>query len=112
MMSGAAASEDLPRGEGDQLLRARSAADYWGSCGAVGSAFAGAESPLAGALSAGAELPASAGAVGTGELSGGSAGAVRVSRSIAERIGSRGLRLRSASKIACRAPEGPSRHSG
>src|SRR5712664_1701952 len=98
MMSGVAASEDLPRGEGaiSRCARGRKQkgarqrphrADYWGSCGAFGSAFAGGESPLAGALSAGAELPASAGAAGAGGVSAGSAGAVRVSRSIAERIG-------------------------
>src|SRR5262249_9896550 len=80
-------------------------ADYCGFCGMFGSAFAGFGSLLAGAPSAGAELPASSGAVAAGGASAGSAGAVPVSRSIAERIGSRGLRLRTASKIGCAAPD-------
>src|SRR5262249_47887423 len=79
--------------------------DYWGFCGAFGSAFAAVGSLPAGAPSAGAELPASAGAVAAGGASAGSAGAAPVSRSIAERMGSRGLRLRTASKIGCAAPE-------
>src|SRR5262249_51602864 len=117
MMSGAAASEDLPRGEGNQLLRARADANkrardragigptIGGLAARFGSAFAGPKPPPAGALAAGAELPASAGAVAAGGASAGSAGAVPVSRSIAERIGSRGLRLRTASKIGCAAPD-------
>ena len=93
------------RAGGNDGGEAEPAADYWAFCGVFGSAFAGAGSPLAGALSAGAELPASAGAVAAGGVPAGSVGAVPVSRSIAERIGSRGPRLRTASKIGCAAPD-------
>src|SRR5262249_6702964 len=80
-------------------------ADSCGFCGMFASAFAGFGSLLAGPPSAGADLPASSGAVAAGGASAGSAGAVPVSRSLAERIGSRRLRLRTGSKIGCAAPD-------
>jgi putrescine transport system permease protein len=89
----------LPSGEDQIIGLGRWAIAGYRRASGTGSVLAGA---VAGVLS---ELPASSGAVAAAGGSAGWAGTAPVSRSIAERTGSRALRLRTASKIGCAAPE-------